>query len=84
MSQYRQNQCQLMLEAVDRAGVKGVTRAEFAALLGIKKGKHLNGLIAELISRNLAVSRMVKDIHNRNLFIYLKADLVMPLPEIQS
>lgn len=78
MSKYRQEQCELMLEAVNRAGRKGVTRLEFAKLLDIKKGQHLNKLIAELVSRDLVIVKRVKDQHNRKLFVYLPNELPNP------
>jgi hypothetical protein len=69
MSQYRKEQCQMMLDALRGAGL-GMTRADFAKLLGIKKGTHLNGLIAELLNRNLATATRGLDRHNRSVFIY--------------
>jgi len=69
MSQYRQSQCQLMLEALRGAGL-GMTRRDFANLLKIKKGTHLNGLIKELTERDLAIVKRGIDAHNRPVFIY--------------
>jgi hypothetical protein len=77
MSQYRQQQCTLMLEALGRAGQFGMTRKEFAELLGIKKGTHLNELIKELVVRDLAIVKKAKDIHNRPIFVYF----AMPVEE---
>lgn len=71
MSQYREQQCEKMLAAVKRAGQAGVTRREFAELLNIKKGKHLNDLILELTTRDLVIVKKVKDQHNRELFVYM-------------
>lgn len=48
-------QCDKMLEALRQSGGVGLTRAQFAELLGIKKGPHLTGLINELVTRNLAL-----------------------------
>lgn len=76
MSEFRQQQCQKMLAAVDGAGEFGVTRKEFADLLKIKKSGHLKGLIRELLDRRLAIEVLVKDARNRPTFIYLK-----PLPD---
>lgn len=70
MSTYRQEQCQKMLEALDGAGRLGMTRLQFAALLNIKKGKHLNNLILELVQRDLATVKRLPDIHNRKTFFY--------------
>lgn len=70
MSTYRQEQCQRMLEALDGAGRLGMTRLQFAELLNIKKGKHLNDLIAELVRRDLATVKRLNDIHNRKTFFY--------------
>jgi len=84
MSQYRQEQCQKMLDALERAGFSGMSRKQFAELLGIKKGKHLNSLIDELINRNLAKKTDGIDAHNRPLFVYIRADMVYPSTEVQS
>jgi len=71
MSEYRKNQCTEMLEATRRAGRAGMSRREYATLLNIKKGKHLNDLISELTTRDLVIVKKVKDQHNRPLFIYM-------------
>jgi len=83
MSEYRKSQCENMLQALERAGFSGMSRKQFAELLGIKKGKHLNGLIDELIARNLARKTDGIDEHNRPLFIYVRADMQYP-PEAKS
>ncbi len=69
MSDYRKSQCTKMLEALRGAGL-GMTRRDFATLLSIKKGKHLNDLILELTTRDLAIVKRGVDAHNRSLFIY--------------
>jgi len=69
MSLHRQEQCQKMLEALDRAGA-GMTRSEFAELLGIKKSQHLLGLIKELLERDLATVKRGVNRNNRPVFIY--------------
>ena len=76
MSNYRASQCDKMLDAVNSAGRAGVTRLEFAQLLGIKKGQHLNGLIGELLKRDLAFAKKVKNQHNRELYVYLPIGLL--------
>lgn len=75
MSNYRQEQCEKMLAALNGAGLAGMTRRQFAELLGIKKGHHLNGLINELIGRDLARSTIGVDNHNRSQFVYLAGTL---------
>lgn len=83
MSEYRKSQCTLMLEALRGAGL-GMTRKDFATLLGIKKSKHLTGLIDELISRNLAEGKYGIDQHGRKLFIYFAVQEAHTSPESQS
>lgn len=80
MSEYRQSQCQTMLEALERAGVAGMTRKEFADLLRIKKGSHLNGLIDELMTRQLAFKANVKDKNNRPMYLYIHKNHYVQLP----
>lgn len=76
MSRYRQQQCETMLAELKRAGRRGVTRAEFAKLLDIKKGTHLNGLIAEIVTRDLAFLKRAKDDHNRDIFVYFPIEML--------
>lgn len=84
MSQYRQEQCEKMLAAVNGAGFSGMSRKQFAELLDIKKGKHLNGLIAELIDRKLINKFDGIDNHNRPLFVYVRSDMTYPEYKVQS
>jgi len=84
MSQYRQEQCEKMLAAVTGAGYAGMSRKQFAELLGIKKGKHLNSLIDELISRNLVHKVNGVDNHNRPLFIYVPVAMSQAEYDVQS
>lgn len=84
MSSFRQSQCEKMLEALNGAGVNGMSRKQFAELLGIQKGQHLNGLIAELITRNLARKVDGIDQHNRPLFIYLQPGISDAEYKVQS
>jgi len=69
MSEYRKDQCERMLEALKGAGL-GMTRLEFAKLLGIKKSNHLVALIDELISRGLAEAHYGVNSHNQKVIIY--------------
>lgn len=84
MSKHRQSQCQTMLEALERAGVNGMSRKQFADLLGMNKGNHLNGLINELLTRNLARQTNGVDEHNRPLFIYLMPQISDAEYKVQS
>lgn len=70
MSEYRFSQCKTMLSALMAAGGAGVTRKQFAEVLGIKKSKHLVNLIDELVARGLAVKQDSTDSHNRAVFRY--------------
>lgn len=70
MSHYRQGQCEVLLDELRGAGAVGRTRKQLAERLGIKKGKHLNGLIAELTTRDLAFVKLLPDEHNRLAFVY--------------
>jgi len=72
-----------MLNALERAGVAGMSRKQFAELLGIGKGNHLNSLIDELISRNLAKKKNGRDEHNRKLFLYVLIPAAPSVPEGQ-
>ena len=84
MSQYRQQQCEKMLAAITGAGYSGMSRRQFAELLNIKKGKHLNGLIDELIARKLARKVDGVDNHNRPLFIYVVVSISQAEYDVQS
>jgi len=84
MSKHRQSQCEAMLAELERAGVNGVSRKQFAKLLDIKKGNHLNGLIAELLERNLAHKVDGIDDNNRPLFIYLLPSISEAEYRVQS
>jgi len=75
MSEYRREQCERMLEALNRSSITGMTRKQFAELLGIKKGQHLNKLLLELTTRDLAIVKRGLDRHNRKVFIYFPNDL---------
>lgn len=83
MSEYRKSQCEKMLEALKGQGL-GMTRRDFANLLGIKKSQHLNKLILELTTRDLAIVKRGLDKHNRDVFIYFYNDQAAPPTESQS
>lgn len=78
MSLYRQQQCEKMLAALKEHHMLGMTRKDFAELLGIKKGQHLNKLLLELTTRDLAVVKYLVDNHNRKVFLYFPNDLPQP------
>jgi hypothetical protein len=75
MSDYRKQQCERMLAMLGEGHITGVTRKEFATMLGIKKGSHLNSLIKELVVRELAIVKYLPDQHNRRTFYYFPNDL---------
>jgi len=69
VSDYRLAQCNKMLDALRHAGGAGLTRKDFAILLGIKKSTHLVGLIKELVERDMA---FVKQEHLSNGLPYFR------------
>jgi len=81
MSDYRKAQCEKMLHALERAGMSGMSRKQFADLLGIKKSQYLIGLIDELLARGLAIKTEGTNINNKNLFVYIINGAAVSAPE---
>lgn len=69
MSEYRQQQCEKVLQAIVGQG-RVMSRKDIADLLGIKKGRHLNGIIDELLSRMLIGFSYTADEHGRMCYVY--------------
>lgn len=72
MSDHREQQCIKLLDALEPTGRVGLTRKDFAAVLGITKSQYLNGLIDELVSRNLAEMTPGKMPNGLPVYVYFK------------
>lgn len=75
MTDYRKNQCDRLFQYLIGQGQIGMTRRQAADILGLKKSKHLTGLINELVAAGFAVEKRGSLPNGLPVSIYFPTDL---------